>query len=262
MPAEKWGTVDESFTLNVDLASTILGAAGLQPHERMQGRDISDLYLPKRRNGKTSLERKPWRDEFFYEFTYLEERYIPSSNALVRKRWKFIDWYTFNRFQLFDLEKDPLELNDVVDDPANADIVSEMKERLMEIRDSMKEPSKGCNRKYDYMATAPKDCELFLFSKNTSAPMKWKLVDYIRRQNETQLFRLDRDPFELSDVGYKNPETENVVNEMKKHLVGIRNGTIEPSKGCKRDSDYFVYAPNVFQRNQDGVFFLNLTTPF
>ena len=73
MPADKVGMVDESFTLNVDLAETILGAAGLKPHERMQGRDMSDLYLPNIKNGKTALERKPWRDEFFYEFTFGDE---------------------------------------------------------------------------------------------------------------------------------------------------------------------------------------------
>mmetsp|Transcript_3487 Transcript_3487/g.6595 ORF Transcript_3487/g.6595 Transcript_3487/m.6595 type:complete len:683 (-) Transcript_3487:80-2128(-) len=144
MPKEKVGTIDDSFTLNVDLAETILGAAGLKPVKGMQGRDISDLYLPKIVNGKTALERKPWREEFFYEFTFLEEDAIPSSKALVRKKWKFIDWYLFNHTMLFDLEKDPLEINDVKDDPANAEIVKEMKVRLKELAESLREPDIGC----------------------------------------------------------------------------------------------------------------------
>ncbi len=78
MPKDKKGTIDDNFTLNVDLAETILGAAGLKPHERMQGRDISDLYLPNRNkgyeNGLTALELKPWRDEFFYELLMLTTR--------------------------------------------------------------------------------------------------------------------------------------------------------------------------------------------
>ncbi len=158
MPAEKVGIVDDSFTLNVDLAETILGAAGLKPHRLMQGRDISDLYLPNVENGKTAIERKPWRDEFFYEFTFLDENFIPSSNALVRKKWKLIDWYHYKKYQLFDLEEDPLELNDLVGEPSNAYIVSEMKKRLEEIRDGMKEPSKGCN-KGDYSINAPTEEE-------------------------------------------------------------------------------------------------------
>ena len=152
MPLDKRGAVDDSFTLNVDLAETILGAAGLKPHKRMQGRDMSDLYLPKIENGKPVLERKPWRDEFFYEFTIFDENFIPSSNALVRKRWKFIHWYTKNGFQLFDLGSDPLELYDVKDDPANADIVKEMKARLFELRDGLKEPDIGCKfDNYDWI---------------------------------------------------------------------------------------------------------------
>jgi len=156
MPADKVGMKDESFTLNVDLAETILGAAGLKPHDRMQGRDMSDLYLPNIKNGKTALERKPWRDEFFYEFTFGDEHQsgIPGSYALVRKKWKLIHWYHYKRYQLFDLENDSLELNDVVDDPSNAEIVSEMKKLLTKTQDGMKEPGKGCESG-DYSLTAP-----------------------------------------------------------------------------------------------------------
>ena len=190
MPKEKRGTVDDSFTLNVDLAETILGAAGLPPHERMQGRDMSDLYLPNWRTvpvpvpvsqtesgvkgetdsetetetaaktetetetesetektvTKTALEIKPWRNEFFYEFTFLDENFIPSSNALVRKKWKLIDWYHYKQFQLFDLENDPMELNDVVYEPKNAEVVKEMKERLAQMKANFKEEDDiGCD---------------------------------------------------------------------------------------------------------------------
>eukprot|EP00979_Chaetoceros_neogracilis_P015001 scaffold5222_cov282-Chaetoceros_neogracile.AAC.16 len=155
MPKEKRGFVDDAFTLNVDLAETILGAAGLMPDELMQGRDISDLYLPKVENGKPVLVRKPWRDEFFYEFTFMDENYIPSSNALVRKKWKYIDWYAKNHEQLFDLENDPLELNDVKDDPANAEIVKDMRKRMIELRDDLKEPELECDKHGDYSAHAP-----------------------------------------------------------------------------------------------------------
>jgi len=58
MPTGKAGMVNEDFTLNVDLAPTILSAAGVQPPPEMMGRDISDLYLKDDVN---------WRTEFFYE---------------------------------------------------------------------------------------------------------------------------------------------------------------------------------------------------
>ena len=53
---EKQGTTDDSFTLNINLAETILGAANISPPKIMQGRDIADLYLQ-------SSTTTPWRDE-------------------------------------------------------------------------------------------------------------------------------------------------------------------------------------------------------
>ena len=72
------------------------------------------------------------------------ETFIPSSNALVRKKWKYIDWYKKDHTQLFNLEDDPLELYDVKDDPANAEVVAEMSKKLIEYRDELKEPDIGC----------------------------------------------------------------------------------------------------------------------
>jgi arylsulfatase A-like enzyme len=54
MAKEKHGTFNDEFTLNVDLAPTLLGAAGIAPSSFMQGRDIANLYLkadPKWRKG-------------------------------------------------------------------------------------------------------------------------------------------------------------------------------------------------------------------
>mmetsp|Transcript_7943 Transcript_7943/g.11812 ORF Transcript_7943/g.11812 Transcript_7943/m.11812 type:complete len:169 (-) Transcript_7943:42-548(-) len=154
MPADKVGSIDDNFTLNVDLAETILGAAGLKPHERMQGRDISDLYLPNKSEDdeKTALEETPWRDEFFYEFTFDDETYIPSSNALVRKKWKFIDWYGHNHEQLFDLEEDPLEFTDVKDRAENAEILSEMRSKLAMYKEQLTEPRQLNCESGDYSA--------------------------------------------------------------------------------------------------------------
>ena len=81
MPTNLHGTTNDEFTLNVDLAPTILGAAGLKPPAVMQGRDISDLYL--------RPDSPPWRTEFFYEHpVHLHKDVIPASTGLVRKQMK------------------------------------------------------------------------------------------------------------------------------------------------------------------------------
>ena len=48
MPYDKRNTLDDSLTLNIDLLSTILGAADLDTPDTAQGRDLADLYLPSR----------------------------------------------------------------------------------------------------------------------------------------------------------------------------------------------------------------------
>ncbi|KAL3935932.1 MAG: hypothetical protein SGARI_002766, partial [Bacillariaceae sp.] len=65
MPSDRINTINDDLTLNIDLASTVLGAAGIEPPPSMQGRNMADLYLS---HSKDDSEQKPWRKEFFYEF--------------------------------------------------------------------------------------------------------------------------------------------------------------------------------------------------
>jgi arylsulfatase A-like enzyme len=86
IPRSKRGTTDDSWTLNIDLAATILGAAGLEAPPTMEGRDIADLYLSKRNHSK----KEEWRKEWYYEFPDINWA-IPPSSALIRKDWVSVD---------------------------------------------------------------------------------------------------------------------------------------------------------------------------
>jgi len=126
MPAAVRGTTNDALTLNVDLAPTILAAAGIAAPPGMQGCDLATLYL----QGGTS-----WRTEFFYEHpTITNIERIPSSEALVRKDIKYVVWPDYGREQLFDLVKDPQETTDVIADPAYADRLAELRERFVALK--------------------------------------------------------------------------------------------------------------------------------
>lgn len=121
------GKTNDDFTLNVDLAPTILAAAGIDAPKTMQGKDLSLLYFS---------EQKPeWRDEFFYEHPMIKSTdFIPASEALVRKDWKYFYWPEFDREQLFDLKADPREENDLATDPKHSDKLVEMRTRFTKLK--------------------------------------------------------------------------------------------------------------------------------
>jgi arylsulfatase A-like enzyme len=66
--------------------------------------------------------------------------YIPSSEALVRKDYKYMYWPDYGYEQLFDLKNDPGELDDLWNstDPQVRDVLREMKSRFDELRQLVK----------------------------------------------------------------------------------------------------------------------------
>lgn len=127
LPADRRGRVNESMTLNVDLAPTILAAAGLPAPARMQGRDFAPLYL--------AVQPPAWRTEFFYEHAVLRNSdFIPASEALVRKEVKYLLWPDFSHEELFDLQRDSFEENNLVHDAAHAGTLGSLRARFAELK--------------------------------------------------------------------------------------------------------------------------------
>ncbi len=127
MEKTKKGSTDDAYALNVDLAPTILAAAGMKIPPRMQGKDIAPLYL--------AAKRPEWRTEFFYEHAIIKNKnFIPASEALVRKDWKYFFWPDFETEQLFNLTTDPIEENDLIADPSQKDRLAEMRGRFADLK--------------------------------------------------------------------------------------------------------------------------------
>jgi arylsulfatase A-like enzyme len=121
------GTTRDQLALNIDLAPTIVSAAGLSVPDAMQGRDLSPLYL--------SANVPGWRDEFFYEHPTITSRdRIPASQGVIRRDWKYVSWPEFDYEQLFNLEEDGQEIQNVADDPAHDRQRATMRQKLEEWR--------------------------------------------------------------------------------------------------------------------------------
>lgn len=127
MPVAKHGTTNPALTLNVDLAPTLLAAAGVTIPPRMQGRNLTPLYLDAR--------PPAWRTEFYYEHATIKDRnFIPASEALVRADSKYLFWPDFNFEELFDLKVDPAETVNLAADPASGSRLAEMRGRFLALK--------------------------------------------------------------------------------------------------------------------------------
>jgi arylsulfatase len=121
------GATRDELALNIDVAPTIVAAAGLPVPAVMQGRDLSPLYL--------SNKAAAWRDEFFYEHPTITSRdRIPASQGVIRRDWKYVYWPEFEYEQLFNLRQDQHEIRNLAADAEHAGQRTKMRLRLEEWR--------------------------------------------------------------------------------------------------------------------------------
>ena len=132
----KAGTVNDNMILNVDFPLTFLDYAGIDPPEEMQGTSFRRLL-----NGGTP---EGWQTSMYYRYwMHLAHHNVYSHYGVRTLRHKLIYYYADAlgqegaiddsrppEWELFDLEKDPCELNNVYHDPAYADTVTELKAEL------------------------------------------------------------------------------------------------------------------------------------
>lgn len=131
MPTVMRGKRNDDFTLNIDLAPTILSAAKIPVPGVMQGRDMSQLYRQTHQD-----DNSKWRDEFYYEWFTGDKQAIPASLALVRKDSKYILWPDYDYEQLFRLDDDPFEEKDLFQTTLKTDkiLLDSMKTRMGELK--------------------------------------------------------------------------------------------------------------------------------
>lgn len=120
---EAGSTVSELIT-NADFAPTMLSFAGLEIPSGMQGSDMRPLFE----------EKDPdWRDSVLYEYRKELVHAIPSMTAVRTARHKLITFPEINDMdELYDMLADPHEMNNLVNDPAYADVLSAMRTQLKE----------------------------------------------------------------------------------------------------------------------------------
>lgn len=126
-PGARRGAVRDELVLNADIAATILDLARAGPPAGLHGRSFAALLRGEGEPG--------WRDGAYYEGLRPELGARPTRALRTRKR-KYIqtlDERTRSKIEfeeLYDLERDPGERNNLASRPESAAVLDEMKARL------------------------------------------------------------------------------------------------------------------------------------
>ena len=135
----KPGTRINEVVANIDIAPTFLELARLNVPVDMDGKS----YLPILRGDKID-----WRDTILYEY-YWEYAFpqTPTTHALRGDRFKYINYYgLWDINELYDLQTDPLETRNLINEPQYRETVNRMREQLfgvMQETDAMSIPLKA-----------------------------------------------------------------------------------------------------------------------
>ncbi|MCX6201005.1 MAG: DUF4976 domain-containing protein, partial [Bacteroidetes bacterium] len=130
----KPGTELQEMIVNIDFAPTILNIAGIQTPSDMQGKSFLPLVAKTTPAAKKSFAAT-WRKSMYYHYyEYPQPHHVAPHFGVRTTRYKLIRFYgPHNNLELFDLQKDPTEMNNLINNPSYASIITELKKELKDL---------------------------------------------------------------------------------------------------------------------------------
>ena len=122
------GKIVTQLVQNLDFAPTFLDLAGISIPEDMQGLSLTPLF------GQESPAE--FRESLYYHYyEFPAEHMVKRHNGIQNERYKLIHFYNdIDAWELYDLQNDPNEVNNLIGDPGHSDLVKSLKEELKQLQ--------------------------------------------------------------------------------------------------------------------------------
>ena len=128
----KSGSINNDLVMNLDLGETLLDAAHIKIPADLQGKSMLPVW-----QGKTPDD---WRKYVYYHYYESGGEHNVAKHVGVRSdRYKLIYYYENNDWELYDLQKDPNELNNVYNNPDYTQIQQNLKKELNQLAEQYKD---------------------------------------------------------------------------------------------------------------------------
>jgi arylsulfatase A-like enzyme len=128
----KPGAVQDALAINPDFAPTFMELAGLPIPADMQGRSLVPLLKGER--------PADWRASYYYRYYHDPGDHNTRAHYGVRTTThKLIYFWKKDQWEMFDLVKDPDELHNLYNDPAQKETVAELKKELYRLKKEVKD---------------------------------------------------------------------------------------------------------------------------
>ena len=116
------GTVSDELIMNIDFAPTLLDFAGLSIPKGMQGKSFKNTFTE-----QNELNRK---GVYYHYYEYPIWHKVQPHYGIRTHKYKLIHfYYSMDEWELYDLESDPNELNNIYD-LADTNLISNLKQKL------------------------------------------------------------------------------------------------------------------------------------
>lgn len=121
----KPGMQNDNMVMNLDIAPTLLTAAGVKVPTDMQGRSFLPLLKNKKEKGRSAM---------YYHYYENGEHAVSPHFGISTGRYKLIRFYTrVNGWELYELKKDKSEMKNLYGQPGYEKITEALKKQLIEM---------------------------------------------------------------------------------------------------------------------------------